>query len=161
LHFYSPPGGFSAGRTGVTISANDLNISQVDLEKLFKDEELAFKLNFTFNTVNSSAPNSYITEADRDAVKNHLENAIRPALEKVTRKYSDGVYVPGEDVRSSLGSTRIAFNTPAAAGFIVLTGTETYMDHNREVVFGCLNDFANPSKISGEKGAWEQAAIKK
>ena len=27
--------------------------------------------------------------------------------------------------------------------------------------FGCLHQFADPSKISGEKGAWERAVIEK
>ena len=27
--------------------------------------------------------------------------------------------------------------------------------------FGCLNSFANPSKIPGEKGAWARAVIEK
>ena len=27
--------------------------------------------------------------------------------------------------------------------------------------FGCLRRFANPSKISGEKGAWERAVVDK
>ena len=31
----------------------------------------------------------------------------------------------------------------------------------RKTAFGCLREFANPSKIPGEKGAWARAAIEK
>ena len=37
--------------------------------------------------------------------------------------------------------------------------TETAADGKS--AFGCLHRFANPAKISGEKGAWAQAAIEK
>ena len=31
----------------------------------------------------------------------------------------------------------------------------------KKTAFGCLNRFANPEKISGEKGAWERAVLNK
>ncbi|MDR0301710.1 MAG: hypothetical protein LBI04_05270 [Treponema sp.] len=31
----------------------------------------------------------------------------------------------------------------------------------KESAFGCLHHFADPSKIHGEKGAWERAVVEK
>jgi hypothetical protein len=39
--------------------------------------------------------------------------------------------------------------------------TEIEPKSSGESSFGCLRRFANPSKIAGEKGAWERAAVKK
>jgi hypothetical protein len=39
--------------------------------------------------------------------------------------------------------------------------TETEPKNSGKSAFGCLHRFANPSKIAGEKGAWERAAVKK
>jgi len=38
---------------------------------------------------------------------------------------------------------------------------ETKKTASKSSAFGCLNHFANPSKISGEKGAWERAVQEK
>jgi hypothetical protein len=33
--------------------------------------------------------------------------------------------------------------------------------HKKKSAFGCLSQFADPSKISGEKNAWAQAVLEK
>ncbi|GHV94885.1 hypothetical protein AGMMS50293_12050 [Spirochaetia bacterium] len=38
---------------------------------------------------------------------------------------------------------------------------ETRSNSSDNSAYGCLHQFANPSKIAGEKGAWERAVLKK
>jgi len=57
----------------------------------------------------------------------------------------------------------LPFELPVGTAKIALTITpETEQKTGGEkTAFGCLREFADPSKIPGEKGAWARAAVEK
>ena len=58
---------------------------------------------------------------------------------------------------------RLPFELPIGRARIAMTITHEIKAFpiERNSAFGCLHDFANPSKISEEKGAWERAVLEK
>ncbi|MCL2557170.1 MAG: hypothetical protein FWE09_01700 [Treponema sp.] len=59
---------------------------------------------------------------------------------------------------------RITIDVPSEVptGRVTLTFTPNQeKPKEKESAFGCLQRFADPSKIPGEKGAWELAALEK
>jgi len=58
----------------------------------------------------------------------------------------------------------LPFELPVGTAKIALTitpETEQETGKERKTAFGCLREFADPSKIPGEKGAWARAAVEK
>jgi len=49
----------------------------------------------------------------------------------------------------------------AKIAFTITLETEQETGGERKTAFGCLREFADPSKIPGEKGAWARAAVEK
>ena len=60
-------------------------------------------------------------------------------------------------------SLKLPFAFPIGRARIALTITPEKLKPSVEKnsAFGCMHDFANPSKIAGEKGAWEKAVLEK
>jgi len=58
----------------------------------------------------------------------------------------------------------LPFELPIGTAKMALTITpeiEQKTSGERKTAFGCLREFAAPSKISDEKGAWARAAVEK
>jgi len=58
----------------------------------------------------------------------------------------------------------LPFELPVGRAKMALTITpeaERKTGEERKTAFGCLREFANPSKIAGEKGAWARAVVEK
>ncbi|MCL2026675.1 MAG: hypothetical protein FWG92_07730 [Leptospirales bacterium] len=58
---------------------------------------------------------------------------------------------------------RLPFDLPIGRARMAVTITPERKTSpvKRNSAFGCLHDFANPSKIPEEKGSWERAVLEK